>query len=68
MAVPTTAGVRAPIMPKKIKVSIGMLSAELSHRRSCKGRLVRVNTSQSMHSDTAKAVALARAMAGSEVI
>ncbi|MNP81585.1 hypothetical protein D3C76_1799840 [compost metagenome] len=33
-AVPTTAGVKAPIMPKNMKVSIGMLSAELNHRRS----------------------------------
>ncbi|MNE43090.1 hypothetical protein D3C80_1372490 [compost metagenome] len=66
-AVPATAGVKAPIMPKKMKVSIGMLSAELSHRRSCSGRLVMLKTSQSISSETAKALALARAMAGSEV-
>ena len=30
MAVPTTAGAKAPIMPKKMKVSTGMLNAELS--------------------------------------
>ena len=67
-AVPATAGVSAPIRPKKINVSRGMLSAELIHRRSCSGRLVILNTSQSMHSDTANAVALARAMDGSEVM
>ena len=39
MAVPTTAGAKAPIMPKKMKVSTGMLNAELNHRRSRSGRL-----------------------------
>ncbi|MNY08779.1 hypothetical protein D3C86_1416500 [compost metagenome] len=66
-AVRITPGVSASIMPKKIKVSRGMLRAELIHRRSCSGRLVMLNTSQSMHSETANAVALARAMDGSEV-
>ncbi len=48
-AVSTTGAVRASIMPKKIKVSSGMLSAELIHNRSRNGRLVMLNTSQSMH-------------------
>ncbi|MNW22480.1 hypothetical protein D3C71_2239770 [compost metagenome] len=63
-----TPGVRASIMPKKMKVSRGMLSAELIHNRSCSGRWVILNTSQSIHSETANAVALARAIDGSEVI
>src|SRR5450830_61275 len=67
-AVRITPGVSAPIRPKKIKVSSGMLRAELIHRRSCSGRLVMLKTSQSMHSEMAKAVALARAMAGSEEV
>ncbi|MNI72960.1 hypothetical protein D3C73_1289310 [compost metagenome] len=67
IAGPMTAGVRAPIMPKKMKVSTGMLSAELNHKRSRKGRRVMLNTSQSISSETKNAVALARAMAGSEV-
>ncbi|MOA61998.1 hypothetical protein D3C78_1872820 [compost metagenome] len=54
-------------MPKKMKVSTGMLSAELSHRRSRSGRRVMLNTSQSISSEMKNAVALARAMAGSEV-
>ena len=58
-AVMITGGVRASIMPKKMKVSRGMLSAELIHNRSRNGRLVMLNTSQSMHSETANAVSLA---------
>jgi len=66
-AVMITAGVIRSIMPKKMKVSRGMLSAELIHRRSRSGRLVMLKTSQSIHSEIANAVALARAMEGSEV-
>ena len=66
-AVMITGGVIRSIMPKKMKVSRGMLSAELIHRRSRSGRLVMLKTSQSMHSEIANAVALARAMEGSEV-
>ena len=67
IAVPITAGVRAPIMPKKMKVSTGMLNAELSHRRSRRGRRVMLNTSQSISSEMKNALALASAIAGSEV-
>ena len=39
-AVMITGGVNRSIMPKKMKVSSGILSAELIHKRSRNGRLV----------------------------
>ena len=57
---PKTAGERAPIMPRKIMLSMGADKPQLSNTRSARGRFVTVKTTQSVVSDAAKAAALAK--------